>query len=96
MVFVRVLAAARMTAWLKRHGHAVNRKRIRRLMRLMGIEAIYQKPNTSGRALAHKVCPCLLRCLAIERVNQIWCAGARRAEARPSRRSTMPSAPSAS
>ncbi len=63
-----------MTAWLKRHGHAVNRKRIRRLMRLMGIEAIDQKPNTSGRALAHKVHPYPLRGLAIERVNQVWCA----------------------
>ena len=64
----------RTTAWLKRHGHAVNGKRIRRLMRLMGIEAIYQKPNTSGRALAHKVYPYLLRGLAIERANQVWCA----------------------
>ncbi len=63
-----------MTAWLKRHGHAVNRKRVRRLMRLMGIEAIYQKPNTSRPALAHKVYAYLLRGLAIERVNQVWCA----------------------
>jgi putative transposase len=59
---------------LRRAGFAVNRKRVRRLMRLMGIEAIYQKPNTSRRHPAHKVYPYLLRGMAIERPNQVWCA----------------------
>jgi len=66
--------ARRMVAVLRRVGFAVNRKRVRRLMRLMGIEAIYQKPNTSRRHPAHKVYPYLLRGMAIERPNQVWCA----------------------
>ena len=52
----------------------VNRKRIRRLMWVMGIEAIYQKPNTSRQHPEHKVYPYLLRGMAIERPNQVWCA----------------------
>jgi putative transposase len=64
----------RMAAWLRRQGHAVGRERVRRLMRLMGLEAIYQKPDTSRAASAHTVYPYLLRGLAIERVNQVWCA----------------------
>lgn len=66
--------ARRMAAVLRREGLVVNRKRIRRLMRVMGIEAIYQKPNTSRRHPEHKVYPYLLRGLAIERPNQVWCA----------------------
>ncbi len=64
----------RMVAVLRRDGEAVNRKRVRRLMRLMGLEAIYQKPNTSRRHPEHKVYPYLLRALAIDRPNQVWCA----------------------
>jgi putative transposase len=64
----------RMVAVLRRSGEAVNRKRVRRLMRLMGIEAIYQKPNTSRRHPEHKVYPYLLRDLVIDRPNQVWCA----------------------
>lgn len=64
----------RMTVWLKAQGHAVNRKRVRRLMRMMGLEAIYQRPRTSLPAADHKVYPYLLRGLAIERVNQVWAA----------------------
>ncbi len=64
----------RMAAVLRRDGHAVNRKRVRRLMRLMGMEAIYQKPNTSRRHPEHKVYPYLLRGLVIDRANQVWCA----------------------
>jgi putative transposase len=64
----------RMTAVLRRDGLAVNRKRVRRLMRVMGLEAIYQKPNTSLGHPAHKVYPYLLRGLAILRPNQVWCA----------------------
>lgn len=63
-----------MVAALRRNGEAVNRKRVRRLMRLMRIEAIYQKPNTSRRHLEHKVYPYLLRGLVIDRPNQVWCA----------------------
>jgi putative transposase len=66
--------ARRMVAVLRRDGLVVNRKRIRRLMRVMGIEAIYQKPNTSRRHPEHKVYPYLLRGMAIERPNQVWCA----------------------
>jgi putative transposase len=64
----------RMVAVLRREGYTVNRKRVRRLMRLMGIEAIYQKPNTSQRHPDHKVYPYLLRGLVIDRPNQVWCA----------------------
>jgi putative transposase len=64
----------RMVAVLRREGWSVNRKRVRRLMRLMGLEAIYQKPNTSRRQPEHKVYPYLLRGLSIDRPNQVWCA----------------------
>jgi putative transposase len=64
----------RMAAVLRRAGWAVNRKRVRRLMRLIGIEAIYQRPNTSRRHPDHKVYPYLLRGLLIDRPNQVWCA----------------------
>ncbi len=66
--------ARRMVAALRRDGEAVNRKRVRRLMRLMRIEAIYQKPNTSRRHPEHVVYPYLLRGLTIDRPNQVWCA----------------------
>jgi putative transposase len=66
--------ARRMVAVLRREGWTVNRKRVRRLMRLMRIEAIYQKPNTSRRHPDHVVYPYLLRGLAIDRPNQVWCA----------------------
>jgi HTH-like domain len=65
--------ARRMVAVLRRDGWTVNRKRVRRLMRLMRIEAIYQQPNTSRRHPDH-VYPYLLRGLAIDRPNQVWCA----------------------
>jgi putative transposase len=64
----------RMTAVLRREGWAVNRKRARRLMRVMALEAIYQKPNTSRTNADHKVYPYLLRNLTIDRPNQVWCA----------------------
>jgi putative transposase len=62
----------RMTAWLKTQGHAVNPKRVARLMRVMGLEAIYPKPRTSQRAPGHRVYPYLLRGLSIRRVNHVW------------------------
>jgi putative transposase len=64
----------RMAVVLRDDGWLVNRKRVQRLMRLMGLEAIYQKPNTSRRHPDHKVYPYLLRGLSIERPNQVWCA----------------------
>jgi putative transposase len=54
--------------------HIVNRKRIQRLMRLLGLVAIYQRPNTSKPTAAHKIFPYLLGGLAIEQVNQVWCS----------------------
>ena len=64
----------RMVAVMRRDGFEINRKRVKRLMRVMGIEAIYQKPNTSRKHPAHAVYPYLLRGLTIERPNQVWCA----------------------
>jgi putative transposase len=64
----------RMAAELRREGWSVNRKRAKRLMRMMGLEAIYQKPNTSRGHPGHQVYPYLLRGLVIDRPNQVWCA----------------------
>ena len=61
-----------LTAWLRREGHPVNRKRVRRLMRLMGLEAVYPKPRLSVGGAGHQVYPYLLRGVAIKRVNQVW------------------------
>src|ERR1700732_3611363 len=55
-------------------GHVVNRKRVRRLMRLAGLVAIYQRANTSTPAVGHKIYRYLLGGLSIERVNQVWCS----------------------
>jgi putative transposase len=59
---------------LRRLGYKVNRKRIQRLMRIMGLEAIYPKPKTSRPHHEHKVYPYLLRNLKIDRPNQVWTA----------------------
>jgi putative transposase len=64
----------RMAVVLRGDGWVVNRKRAQRLMRLMGLEAIYQKPNTSRPHPDHTVYPYLLRGLIIDRPNQVWCA----------------------
>jgi putative transposase len=61
-----------MVCWLRRQGERVNRKRVQRLMRRMGLEAIYQKPNLSRANAAHRVYPYLLRHLAVTRPNQVW------------------------
>jgi len=63
----------KMTEWLKREGYAVNVKRVRRLMRKMGLEAIYPKQNLSLSSAEHKKYPYLLRDLAIGRPDQVWC-----------------------
>ena len=62
----------RMTAWLATQGHEVNRKRISRLMQVMGLEAVYPKPKLSQPGEGHKVYPYLLRGVTVERVNQVW------------------------
>lgn len=64
----------KMTAWLRSQGYQVNRKRVRRLMRAMGLQAIYRRPNTSKPAPDHQVYPYLLKGLEINRVNQVWTA----------------------
>jgi len=65
----------RQMIWhLRNEGHLVNEKRIRRLMRLMGLMPIYQKPNTSKAAKGHKTYPYLLRGLQVGRPNQVWAA----------------------
>ena len=66
--------ARRLAAWLGTQGHTVNRKRVKRLMQLMGLAAIYQRPRTSQPAPAHRIYPYLLRGLVIERINQVWAA----------------------
>ena len=63
-----------MVRHLAREGVAVGRHRVRRLMRLLGLEAIYRKPRTSVPNPEHRVYPYLLRGLTIERPNQVWCA----------------------
>ena len=62
-----------MTAWLRHQGQAVNAKRVRRLMRVMGLEAIYPKPRLSRPDKAHRIYPYLLKDLTIDRPNQVWC-----------------------
>lgn len=64
----------RMTALLQRKGYDVNRKRIRRLMVLMGIQAIYPGRNLSKACKEHEIYPYLLRELDIDRPNQVWCS----------------------
>ena len=62
----------KIAAWLKSQGYKVNRKRVRRLMRIMGIRAIYRHPRTSKPAPGHKIYPYLLGGMEITRPNQVW------------------------
>ena len=62
----------KMTAALRREGHGVNRKRVQRLMRRMGLQSVAPRPNTSAAHPQHKVYPYLLRGLAVVRANQVW------------------------
>src|SRR6267154_4341657 len=68
------LGSRRMTALLRAEGQRVNRKRVQRLMRQMGIAALGPKPKTTKPAPGHKIFPYLLRDLVIERPNQVWAA----------------------
>jgi putative transposase len=62
----------RMTAHLRRQGYPVNEKRVRRLLRIMGLEAVYQKPNTRRSNPEHSVYPYLLKGVKVTRSNQVW------------------------
>jgi putative transposase len=62
----------KMVEWLDAQGFVVNRKRVSRLMALMGIEAVYAKPKLSQPGEGHKIYPYLLRGVGVDRVNQVW------------------------
>lgn len=68
------LGSRKMTALLRRSGHVINRKKVQRLMRQLGIQAIYAKPNTSQPHPGNPTYPYLLKGLEIQRSNQVWCA----------------------
>ena len=63
-----------MSRWLRRQGYKVGRKRVQRLMRLMGLSVIYQKPNTSKPHPEHMIYPYLLRGVDINESDQVWCS----------------------
>ena len=63
-----------MARHLRRQGWCVGRKQVRRLMRRIGLSPIYQVPRTSEPNPQHRIYPYLLRHLAIERPDQVWCA----------------------
>jgi putative transposase len=62
----------KMTEWLATQGYAVNRKRVARLMEVLGIQAVYPKPKLSQPGEGHRIYPYLLRGVTVERVNQVW------------------------
>ena len=62
----------KMTVWLRTQGHGVNRKRVQRLMQILGLVAMVPGSNTSKKHPQHKVYPYLLRGLAVVRPNQVW------------------------
>jgi putative transposase len=62
----------RMTVWLTEQGEEVNRKRVQRLMRTMGLEAIYPKPRPSTAGKGHRIYPYLLRGVKVVRPDQVW------------------------
>jgi putative transposase len=64
----------RMTKWLESERHEVNHKRVYRLMRKMGLEAVYPKPRTSQGGSTHRIYPYLLRNVKVDRPNQVWAA----------------------
>jgi putative transposase len=69
---VPVWGSRAMTIFLRRQGWKINRKRVQRLMRIMGLEAVYPRPKTSKPHPEHKIYPYLLRNLVIDRPNQVW------------------------
>jgi len=66
--------ARKIAAWLKSQGHRVNRKRVRRLVQLIGLKAIYRRPRTSKPAPGRKIYPYLLQGMKVTRSNQVWAA----------------------
>lgn len=62
----------RMTAWLQAAGEAINHKRVARLLRTMGLEAVYPKPRLSQPVAGHRIYPYLLRGVAVKQINQVW------------------------
>ena len=68
------LGSRRIAKTLSQEGLSINRKRVQRLMRLMGIEALGPKPRTTTPAPGHKIYPYLLREMTIDRPNQVWAA----------------------
>jgi putative transposase len=66
------LGSRRLTRWLLEQGEAVNRKRVQRLLRVMGLEALYPKPKLSAAGRGHRIYPYLLRDVRIERPDQVW------------------------
>jgi putative transposase len=62
----------RIAAWLHEQGEQVNRKRVQRLLRLMGLEAVYPKPRLSVPGQGHRIYPYLLRGVSVERPDQVW------------------------
>jgi putative transposase len=66
------LGSRRLRAWLLQQGEAVNRKRVQRLLRLMGLEAIYPKPKLRAARAGHRIYPYLLRNVSIQRPDQVW------------------------
>jgi putative transposase len=69
-----VYGSRSMARHFRRQGRTINRKRIQRLMRLMGIEAVYPKPHTSRPHPQHRIYPYLLRDLTVDHANQVWAA----------------------
>ena len=66
------LGSRRLTRWLVERGESINRKRVQRLLRLMGLEAIYPKPRLSAAGRGHVIYPYLLRDVRVERPDQVW------------------------
>jgi putative transposase len=66
------LGSRRLTQWLIEQGEEVNRKRVQRLMRVMGLEAIYPKPKLSAAGRGHRIYPYLLRNVSIRKPDQVW------------------------
>jgi putative transposase len=68
------LGRRRLAVWLRSMGHLVNAKRVGRLMRVMGLAAIYPKPRLSRRGENHRIYPYLLRGVRVRRADQVWSA----------------------
>jgi len=64
----------RMTAWLRKQGYRINHKRVERLMRLMGLEAVYPKRRLSIPSKEHRIYPYLLRGVNVRQPDEVWCA----------------------